>query len=510
MTIRNKTIFGPILAGLTAFALCACSVNRGPAIAPNPFPTTSALPNATGQAVLAKIVGVGDSLTAGEQSDGLVGVTAPNPLYGPGANQSVNPEIVATQPFGFWADLYNQVNGAGAATGVLPLIQNPGIGTFLVLTHSGSLVSPQTSCGGSNASAFSIPGALSTRVNPSATPLDLGVPGQLVHEALYQVAPQGPCQAVSAGPGSVFQAETTAFYPVLANFNGLSQVQAARSLHPTLTTVWLGHNDLLKYALSGGAFGPTPASSIQSDLATIVQTLQQAGSQVAIGNLFDVLLAPLFVAIPNLPVQPTDPIMTDLAILTKGAITGATPGATALVSNVASSNNLTAGSYLTFAAMPAVVTYVASGGTAPVPTGLVAANQALTASFAAQVQSENNAYNAAIATVAQSTGAALADLHSFFVQVAAGTYAPALIAPGVPASPGVCCYLVPFGGLTSYDQLHPSDTGYALIANVWIAAINAKFGTTIPMVDVAAINQVDPYAPNSPVYGLSSLRGLGR
>ena len=504
--ITNRTIFAPILAGVVACALSACGVNNSPPpVPPAPFPAASS-PGTSGQSVLTRIVGVGDSLTAGEQSDAIVGVTAANPLFGAGANQSPNPEIVATQPFGFWADLYNQVNGPGAALNVLPLIQNPGNGTFLVLTNSGGITSPQSSCGGLNASAFTIPGALSTRTNPTVTPLDLGVPGQLVHEALYQIAPQGSCAAVSVAPGSVFQAETTAFYPVLGNFGGLSQVQAARSLHPTLTTVWLGHNDLLKYALSNGAFGPTPASSIQADLMTTVQTLQQAGSQVALGNLFDVLLAPLFVSIPNVPVLATDPIMVDVAILSKGAITGATPGATTLVSKIIADNSLTAGSYLTFAAMPAVIAYIASGGAGTEPTGLVAANEALTATFAAQVQSQNNAYNTAIAAVAQATGAALVDLHSFFLQAAAGTYAPALIAPGVPGTPGTCCYLVPFGGLTSYDQLHPSDTGYALIANQWITAINAKFGTNISQVNVLTANAGDPYAPNSPVFGLSTLR----
>ena len=506
----KRSIFAHILAALTVLSLASCTSTSSNMPVSNPFPTTNTAPTTTGAAVLKQIVGVGDSLTAGEESDGLVGVTAPNPL---GAG-SANPFIVASQPFGFWADLYNQVNGANAANNVLPLIQSPGIGTFLVLNAAGtSLISPQTSCGGLNASAFTVSGALSTRLNPNVTPLDVAVPGQLVHEALYQTAPQGSCQSVSAGPGSLFQAETTNFYPVMANFQGLTQVAAARALRPTLTTVWLGHNDLLKYALSNGAFGPTPAASIQSDLTTIVQTLQQAGSQVAIGNLFDVLTAPLFVGLPNVPVttaSPNDPIWNDLAILSSGAITPSA-GVAALVNNVLAQNNLTTGSYLTFTALPAIIAYIQSGGAGTVPTGLVAANEALPAAFAAQVQSTNNAYNTAISNVAQSTGAALVDVHSMFVQVAAGTYAPALIAPAnftttFPSQVGVCCYLVPFGGLTSYDMLHPSYTGYALIANVWIAAINAKFGTSIPPVNVATYNAADPYAPNSPVYGASHMR----
>ncbi len=317
----KRSLINSVLAAATAFALVACG-GGGTANNPiaNPYPTTNTAPSSSGSKVLTRIVGIGDSLTAGEESDGLVGVTAANPLF-PGT--SPQPAIPASQPFGFWADLYNSVNGAGSANAVLPLIQSPGLGTFLLLTNTGSLTSTQTSCSGLNALAFSATTASQTRVTPSVQPLDVAVPGQLVHEALYQTGPQGPCQAVAVAPGSLFQAETTNFLPILGGFGGKTQVQAARSLSPTLTTVWLGANDVLKYALSGGGFGPTPASSIQTDLMTIVQTMQQAGSQVAIANLPDVLLTPLFISVPNVPVLITDPLTLTIVGLSGGLIPAA-------------------------------------------------------------------------------------------------------------------------------------------------------------------------------------------
>ena len=140
--------------------------------------------------------------------------------------------------------------------------------------------------------------------------------------------------------------------------------------------------------------------------------------------------------------------------------------------------------YYTAQALPAIAG-VALGG--PVPTNLVSLGQALPAAFAAQVQSQNTAYNNAIGAVAQATGSALVDIHTVFVQAAT---------MGVPINPPKCCALVIGGGLTSYDNLHPSNTGYAIIANTWIAAINAKWGTTIPQVNVNAIYATDPYAPH--------------
>jgi hypothetical protein len=52
-----------------------------------------------------------------------------------------------------------------------------------------------------------------------------------------------------------------------------------------------------------------------------------------------------------------------------------------------------------------------------------------------------------------------------------------------------------FGGLVSLDDFHPTRTGYALIANEYIAAINQALGTQIPAVDVDAVYAGDPFSP---------------
>jgi hypothetical protein len=52
-----------------------------------------------------------------------------------------------------------------------------------------------------------------------------------------------------------------------------------------------------------------------------------------------------------------------------------------------------------------------------------------------------------------------------------------------------------FGGLFSLDFLHFTDTGYALLGNVFIEAIDQTLGLTIPEVDVAAVLAADPLSP---------------
>ncbi len=43
------------------------------------------------------------------------------------------------------------------------------------------------------------------------------------------------------------------------------------------------------------------------------------------------------------------------------------------------------------------------------------------------------------------------------------------------------------------DGLHPSDTGYAAIANVFIATMNAHYGTAVPLVNIGPIYASDPF-----------------
>jgi hypothetical protein len=50
----------------------------------------------------------------------------------------------------------------------------------------------------------------------------------------------------------------------------------------------------------------------------------------------------------------------------------------------------------------------------------------------------------------------------------------------------------PFGGLLSLDSMHFSDTGYAVLANDFVRAINEALGTSVPEIDLAAVMAGDP------------------
>ena len=49
-----------------------------------------------------------------------------------------------------------------------------------------------------------------------------------------------------------------------------------------------------------------------------------------------------------------------------------------------------------------------------------------------------------------------------------------------------------FGGIFSLDGIHPTNTGFALIANEFIKALNTSFAAGIPPLPVRQIQKDDP------------------
>jgi hypothetical protein len=83
-------------------------------------------------------------------------------------------------------------------------------------------------------------------------------------------------------------------------------------------------------------------------------------------------------------------------------------------------------------------------------------------------------YNQAIAAICQGAGISVLDLHAFFADVAAH----GLMVGGITLTGA---YLS--GGLFGYDGIHPTDLGYALLANQWIRFINSR-GGQVPEVNL--------------------------
>ena len=100
-----------------------------------------------------------------------------------------------------------------------------------------------------------------------------------------------------------------------------------------------------------------------------------------------------------------------------------------------------------------------------------------------EIQAINDArlaFNIAIQSVAtaNSTKLALADVSGALATLVtnkAGVYNNVTITPNIN----------PPTGIYSEDGIHPNSRGYAFLSNVFIGAINEKFGATVPLTDLS-------------------------
>lgn len=507
-------------------ALTACGGSGGTKPFTTPF---NASPGTTVPASV-RIVGVGDSLTAGVQSGGIIGADIPGGATAPGVGTIGR--VQETQEHGFFALLWEQANGVpqstleNPATSPLPLITPPGIGGILAKTSSGFPAGLTTECVGERAAAFSPSGALGDRLNPNTTPYDVAVSGQTTHEVIAMFQPLSSCVSPAAAAmsppalaalNSLLFSESEAFYPALANFGSqVTQLQAAVSLHGQLATVNIGSNDLLHFAFANGGSPPANPTAIGNDITTIIRALQASGAKVAVANLVDVLGGALFFPVQS-TTEPTYEQNLD-AFLQAAIINGAAqqfgippsvaatiPAVQAKVAAAEAAAHQYAQAEIQQAGLgpngyfllPVLLDTVAAIlQSQPVPQVVTAANPTGAGEFvsdqtALTVKALNVAYDQAIAGAAASTGAALVDIASTFQ---AAETARAAGQPFAVDTQGDLASLQYGGGFFSLDGLHPSNTGYAVLANLFIGAFDTKYGLTIPPVNIHAIYAADPYS----------------
>ncbi len=100
----------------------------------------------------------------------------------------------------------------------------------------------------------------------------------------------------------------------------------------------------------------------------------------------------------------------------------------------------------------------------------------------AQIRSAIAEYNAFIPAQAEAKGAALVDIHVLFDSIKA----KGLVSGGQRLTTGF------LGGLFSLDGVHPTNTGYAVVANEFIEALNTHFAAGIPPAAVSQVRKTDP------------------
>ena len=319
---------------------------------------------------------------------------------------------------------------------VLPLIASPGIPNHLELISANfpPIIVP-------------VPGPASPgRDDPFVQATDLAVPDAVLQDVLT-TQPSLPIDdftdLILGLPGM------EAIPPI-----SLSQVQWAQALRPSIVFAWIGNNDILGAATAANPSGATSLSSFNSNYSQMLKDLAATGATLVVANIPDVTVSPFFTPASTIAEE------TGLPLFILGPILGIGPG-----------------DYVLPAGIALIPTILANPSVGPLPSSDV-----LRFFQVLEVRALIDAYNVIIAVQAFEHAAVLVDVHSL---------ANRLRSQGVEAN-GKHLTTAFLGGLFSLDGVHPTNTGYAIIANEFITTLNQTRGTSIPPVNINTVASTDP------------------
>ena len=361
---------------------------------------------------------------------------------------------------------------------------------------------------------------------------NMGIPGA---KSFHLLAPgYGNGAGLATNPPSA-----NPYFVRFASSATTSVLADAMAQSPTFFSLWIGNNDVLGYALSGGdgtdpitPSAGAPGVGFDATYTALVTTLTSGGAKGVIGNIPYVTTIPNFTTVPFNPITSSllgggntivgdgtiDALNTNLYGPLKQVLTALSAGdrlnllsktaANPLLISDESLPNLSAQITAAFTASLGPATAGAFGaiyGQARQATkndlvllatrGVIgSSNPSAPASInkfgisfplrdkdilipteVAELKTATDSFNVTIKSLASSKGLAFVDANALLSQVANG---------GVRFGQYHLSSSFLVGGAFSLDGVHPSPRGYALIANEFMKAINAKYGSTFRAVDL--------------------------
>jgi lysophospholipase L1-like esterase len=341
-----------------------------------------------------------------------------------------------------WANL---VATQAAFNITLPLIAPPGAPSVLQLVSVGPPPVITTA-----------PGTTTGRDNPAIQPTDLAVPGAFLNDVLNTVPLANP----PAGQQQINQ--LVLGFPGLGYGQDYSQAGFAIKAQPTTIFLWIGNNDALIADETGMPSSMTSVANFTTQYqALILQLTTMTPAHLVIANIPDVTQVPYL--------QP--------AALILGEYSQATGLPAAVLSGLL---GIVPGDYVNPTGLAEISAIL--GGTQKGPltdSGVLSAAEVVT------VQAQVVAFNQVIAAQAKAANATLVDINALFAQVVASGLT-------INGYTGTATFL---GGFFALDGIHPTNTGYAVVANKFIDTMNAAINTKIPDVSLTSVAAADPLWP---------------
>ncbi|VAX18751.1 hypothetical protein MNBD_IGNAVI01-2227 [hydrothermal vent metagenome] len=431
---------------------------------------TAPQPPKTGEADFTRFVSIGNSLTAGYQNSSL---------------------YEKSQIFSFGKIIADQV----MTDYVQPLISEPGIPGKLEIEALAPdvVIAPNPGTGSPTNLGYAKP------YN------NLGVPGAI----LYDLVDTTDFQQKAVARGNPF------FSVVLRDQQlGKSIIQQALNLQPTFITLWIGNNDVLGYATSGGTKGTDPATGkLPTDVPTFSAIYNMVGAaitdptgarKIAAANIPDVQNIPFFTTVGPKIAASLEGNGVPAMVYQKNGETIGTGVAT--IANLKEGKvliTLTGGGAATLLGDTTGKYYASLGITPPAgiditkPFGFDPQNPwpdvfILDDTEIDVTKNATKAFNKVISDVVSlySSTWVLVDVNKFFNELKnAEITSGGMVIDGINFT---TAYIK--GNTFALDGVHPTTYGYGIIANQFIDAINNKFGASISHINVSTLPPSIPLA----------------
>lgn len=450
----------------------------------------------SGEANFSKYVALGNSLTSGYRD---------NALYMDGQNESY-PSMIAQQMKLAGGGEFKQPMMADNLGG----IPSVGIGNKLTLQLANGSLTPVPATGTGTTTL--------TNIYSSGPYQNMGVPGA---KSFHLIAPNyGSAAGLAAGTANPY-------FVRFASSATTSVLADAMAQNPTFFSLWIGNNDVLGYATSGGD-GSNPITSealFTQAYNTLVNTLTSKGAKGVVANIPNVTSIPFFTTVPYNPVpldattvtslnqQVFGPLIKILTAYGQGSrfqLVSATAANPLLIKDESlkdMSAQITAAlaasgvpaqqaglmgmlfgqaRHATSADMVPLTTRTVIGTAPTSPMAVAPFNKygvtypledkhILTATETKEVLDATSKFNSVIKAAADSKGLAFVDANAKMLELNSNS---GIQFDGVK-------YTTKFvtGGSFSLDGVHLTGRGYGIIANEFIKAINAKYKSNLPQVN---------------------------
>ena len=381
--------------------------------------------------------------------------------------------------------------------------------------------------------------------NPTGPFNNLGVPGA---KSFHLLAP---------GYGNIANVQLGLANPYFVRMTGstpdISVLQMAVAQAPSFFSLWIGNNDVLGYATTGGdgtnpitPVSGAPGVGFDGSYGALIATLTAGGAQGVVANIPNVTDVPHFTTVPHNPLDPTNPDFGNQIATLNGifgqlnqvyaflgvperSIEFSTTAASEVVIRDETLTDLSAQIAGVLSASPTFPAFVQSFGlpaeAAPLVAGLLGNTygqtreataddlfvlpssaiigsvnvesvgalmeaglpQTLAGQFSvegislpledkwvlipseqAEIAAATEAFNQIIAATANQAGLALVDTNTLLNQLANG---------GITSGDFTLTSSLVTGSAFSLDGIHPTARGYALLANEFMKAIDATYGS---------------------------------